>query len=243
MTEADDRLHVHLDGFDGPLDLLLDLARAQKVELHRISILSLVEQYLAIVEGARRVRLELAADWLVMAAWLAWLKSRLLLPDGAAGDGEEAVGNLAARLRELQAVRAAAATLGERPQLGRDVFARGAPESFEVVDRSGFKLSVGALVNAYLAAVRRAGARRTYAPDVPVLWSVPDALGRLADLLGQMPDWSVLERFVPPGLADPLHRRAAVASTLVASLEMARAGELRLRQDQAFGPILLRSGG
>ena len=123
-----DRLLLSLDGFDGPLDLLLDLARAQKVDLARISILALVDQYLAIIEGARQIRLELAADWLVMAAWLAWLKSRLLLPvqaDGA-GEGEQAADVLAARLRELEAMRAAAAWLAARPQLGQDVFARGA---------------------------------------------------------------------------------------------------------------------
>ena len=242
---ADGRLHLRLDGFDGPLDLLLDLARAQKVELRRISVLSLVEQYLEIVEGARRVRLELAADWLVMAAWLAWLKSRLLLPEGSAGaeEGEDAADSLHARLLELQAVRAAAAALGGRPRLGRDVWARGVPESFEVVDRSGFRLSLPALISAYLAGVGRAGRGLQYVPRTPVLWSVGEALERLDRLLGGMPDWSVLERFVPAGLQDGLHRRAAVASTLIASLEMARSGGLRLRQDQAFGPILLRSGG
>ena len=243
-----DRLYLQLDGFDGPLDLLLDLARAQKVELHRISVLDLVDQYLRIVEGARRVRLELQADWLVMAAWLAWLKSRLLLPDdpAAAEDAEAGAGNLADRLRELQAVRAAAAALGERRQLGRDVWSRGVPESFEVIDRSGYRLSTGALVAAYMAAMRRAGGLRSYTPPAPVLWSVNDALARLSALLGRMPDWSVLERFVPDlpvGQSGPLHRRAAVASTLIASLEMARAGALRLRQDDPFGPILVRGGG
>src|SRR5947199_10822422 len=130
MSE-DPVLHLRLDGFEGPMDLLLELARAQKVDLHRISILQLVEQYLAIIEGAHRVRLDLAADWLVMAAWLAWLKSRLLLPPGteAAEEGEEAAEVLAGRLVELQAVRDLAVWLGERPQLGVDQFARGAPEN------------------------------------------------------------------------------------------------------------------
>ena len=244
MTDDADRLLLTLDGFEGPLDLLLDLVRAQKLDLARISILSLVEQYLAIVEGARRVRLELAADWLVMAAWLAWLKSRLLLPPGTSDsdEGEAAAGSLAARLRELQAVRAAAALLAARPQLGHDVFARGAPEDFTRIDRSGLALQAGGLVRAYLGAMRRAGSGRRYTPAPPVLWSVQDALARLGGLLRHVPDWSVLERFVPTGLDDPLHRRAAVASTLIASLELARAGELRLRQDQPFGPILLRSG-
>src|SRR6516225_1819035 len=126
-SEAD-RLALRLEGFEGPLDLLLDLARAQKVDLAKISILALVEQYLTVIEGARRVRLELAADWLVMAAWLAWLKSRLLLPEGAdAEEGEQAAEVLAARLRDLSAMRSGAAWLSARPQLGQDVFARGAP--------------------------------------------------------------------------------------------------------------------
>src|SRR5947208_11651833 len=129
-TPEPDSLLRQLEGFEGPLDLLLDLARAQKVDLAKISILSLVDQYLAVIEGARRIRLELAADWLVMAAWLTWLKSRLLLPEGseAAEEGELAADVLAARLRDLQAIRTCAMWLAAQPQLGHDVFARGAPE-------------------------------------------------------------------------------------------------------------------
>ena len=240
-----DTLVVHLDGFDGPLDLLLDLARAQKVDLARISVLALVEQYLAIVEGARRVRLELAADWLVMAAWLLWLKSRLLLPPDAqdAEDGEVAAGQLAERLRQLQLVRAAAAWLNERPQLGRDLFQRGAPENLTEIDRSRLLLDAPALIRAYLSAQRRASVRRFYAPRPVTLWSVPDALSRLARMVGGVPDWQVLERFLPDGLRDPLHRRAAMASTLLAGLEMARSGTLRLRQDAAFGPVMVSAAG
>src|SRR6185437_2718925 len=158
---APDSLSLRLDGFEGPLDLLLELARSQKVDLARISILSLVEQYLAVIESARRVRLELAADWLVMAAWLTWLKSRLLLPAGsdAAEEGEQAADILAARLRDLQSVRAAAAWLGARPQLGQDVFARGALEDHTEIDRSRLALDLGSLLRAYLAALRRAGSR------------------------------------------------------------------------------------
>src|SRR5580693_2779362 len=161
-TSDTDSLLLTLEGFEGPLDLLLDLARTQKVDLAKISILALVEQYLAVIEGARRVRLELAADWLVMAAWLAWLKSRLLLPEGAdAEEGEQAAEVLAARLRDLSAMRAGAVWLSGRPQLGREVFARGAPEDNTEIDRSRLALDLGSLVRAYLLAMRRrAGARR-----------------------------------------------------------------------------------
>ena len=150
-------LSLRLDGFEGPLDLLLELARGQKVDLARISILALVEQYLAVIEGARRVRLELAADWLVMAAWLTWLKSRLLLPAAARRqeDGEEAADVLAARLRDLQAMRAAAAWLTARPVLGQDVFARGPPEDLTVTDRSRLALDCPACCGPICQALRR----------------------------------------------------------------------------------------
>lgn len=253
MTEAQplppaasaDALLLRLDGFEGPLDLLLELARGQKLDLARISILSLVEQYLAVIEGAARVRLELAADWLVMAAWLAWLKSRLLLPKGseAADEGEEAAEALAARLTGLQQMRAAAQWLGARPVLGQEVFARGLPEDFAVADRSKLALDLSGLMRAYLAALRRGAGARPYRPALPALWSVQDALARLAALVGRLPEWSTLEQFLPPHLASPLQRRAALASTLLASLEMARGGAVRLRQEAAFGPILLRQPG
>ena len=173
-----DSLLLQLEGFEGPLDLLLDLARTQKVDLAKISILSLVEQYLAVIEGARRIRLELAADWLVMAAWLTWLKSRLLLPEGseAAEEAEVAADILAARLRDLQAIRAGAVWLAARPQLGQDVFARGAPEDHTEIDRSRLALDLGSLVRAYLFAVRRGAGTRRYQPRPLTLWSVKDAL-------------------------------------------------------------------
>jgi segregation and condensation protein A len=241
--QSPDSLRVRLDGFEGPLDLLLDLARTQKVDLAKISILALVEQYLEVIEGARKIRLELAADWLVMAAWLAWLKSKLLLPAGTpdAEDAETAADVLAARLRDLQAMRAAAAWLGARPRLGVDVFARGAPEDHTEIDRSRLVLDLTSLVRAYVQVARRAaGAKRSYRPRPVSLWSVQDALGRLARMLGSVPDWTNLDQFLPEELGDPLQRRAALASTLLAGLEMARGGTLRLRQEAAFGPILLR---
>jgi segregation and condensation protein A len=237
-----DQLVLRLEGFEGPLDLLLDLARSQKIDLARISILSLVEQYLAVIESARRIRLELAADWLVMAAWLTWLKSRLLLPPGteAAEEGEQAAEVLTARLRDLQIIRAAAAWLADRPQLGQDVFARGSPEDLTETDRSRLALDLPALVRAYLAALRRSSGKRRYTPKPVTLWSVKDALQRLGALVGSLPDWTSLERFLPPELVSPLERRAALASTLLAGLEMARGGAVRLRQEHDFGPILVR---
>ncbi len=240
-----------LDGFEGPLDLLLELARAQKVDLARISILTLVEQYLAVVEAGRAVRLELAADWLVMAAWLAWLKSRLLLPqeDAAAVEGEAAAELLAARLAELEHVGRAAAWLGKREQLGHDVFRRGAAEELTEIDRSGLVLELPQLLGAYMAAMRRTARRRVYRPKPLAFWTVQDALARLRLLLGgDLPNWCALESMLPdfmrhadPGQAEPLReRRAAVAGMLIAGLELARSGALELRQEQAFSTILLR---
>jgi segregation and condensation protein A len=239
MSES---LHLSLEGFEGPLDLLLELARAQKVDVARISIVALVDQYLAVIEGARRVRLELAADWLVMAAWLAWLKSRLLVPpDEAAGEDAEALAEqLADRLVELERMRAAALWLNRRPWLGHDVFARGAPESLRVEDRSGLHADLPSLLQSYVAARRRALARRPYRPKPRKLFTVQEALERLTRLVGALPSWSVLQGFLPDTILDPLERRAALASTLVAGLEMARGGAVELRQERAFGPIMLR---
>jgi segregation and condensation protein A len=241
----DDALLLSLDGFEGPLDLLLELARAQKVDLARISILALVEQYLAVIEGARRIRLELAADWLVMAAWLAWLKSRLLLPatGEAAAEAGDAAGALAARLRDLEAARAAAAWLAARPQIGQDIFARGTAETLVETDTSGLAADMPALLRGYLDAIRRVASRRRYEPRQLTLnfWTVQDALSRLSASLGRLPPWSTLEAYLPEGLSGAAHR-AAVASTLIASLELARGGGVLLRQDEAFGPILLSPG-
>lgn len=239
-----DRLVLHLEGFEGPLDLLLDLARQQKLDLATISILDLVDQFLLVIEGARRVRLELAADWLVMAAWLAWLKSRLLLPPGeaAAEEGERAAEVLAGRLRDLARVRLLAQWLGQRNQLGQDVFARGMSEDLTETDRSKLALDITGLLRAFLVAIRRANATRIYRPRPVQLWTVQDALTRLAALLGSLPDWSELSRFLPDDLGSPLQCRGAMAAALLAGLEMARNGHLLLRQDDAFGPILLQMG-
>ena len=237
-------LELHLDGFEGPMDLLLDLARAQKVDLRRISILALVEQYLAIVESAR-VRLDLAADWLVMAAWLTWLKSRLLLPPGteAADEGEEAAEILAERLEALEAVRALAVWLNGRVQLGVDAFARGLPEVLVAIDRSGLSADLGGLMRAYAGARRRATAAIPYQPKRGPLFSMGDALEQLGRMLGSSRHWTALALFLPRLPPGEVERRAAVASTLLAGLELARTGRLDLRQDASFGPIMLRAIG
>ncbi len=230
---------VSLDGFNGPLDLLLDLARAQKIDLSKISILSLVDQYLAIVAGAATLRLELAADWLVMAAWLTWLKSRLLLPpdNSEAAEGQQSAELLAARLEELAAMRAAAAWLADRPRLGIDVFSRGAPEDQTATDRSRLVADMPALLRGYVEALRRGVEKITYQPRQLNFWTVQDAIKRLSATLGDMPGWAFLERFLPEDLSGQ-ERRAAIASTLIASLELARGGSLRIRQDAPFAPIL-----
>ncbi|MFT8474813.1 MAG: ScpA family protein [Acetobacter orientalis] len=251
--ESEDALRVPLlclDGFEGPLDLLLDLARAQKVDLSRISILQLVEQYLAVVESAQRVRLELAADWLVMAAWLAWLKSRLLLPaeDDLAAEGEDAAELLQERLIELACMGELARWLEARPRLGRDVWARGEAETLIEIDRSGLLLDMPQLMRAYMAAMRRTARKRIYAPRTIRFWTVQDALSRLTRLLGETPPgWNSLDAFLPETLPDMAvgedalrQRRAAMAGTLIAGLELAKSGRLELRQDETFGQILLR---
>jgi segregation and condensation protein A len=240
MSDTGDKLHLTLANFEGPLDLLLDLARAQKIDLAQISILALVDQYLAIIEGAARIKLELAADWLVMAAWLTWLKSRLLLPptEPEAEEAELSADRLAARLAELAAMRAAAAWLSSRPQLGQDTFRRAAPEDLTATDRSRLAADLPALLRAYVDALRRAAALVTYQPRQLSFWTVQDALTRLAATLGHMPPWTTLEAFLPASLSGQQHS-AAIASTLIASLEMAKTGALRLRQDSPFAPILL----
>lgn len=226
-----DRLVINLDGFDGPLDLLLDLAQREKVDWSRLSIVAIVDQYLAIVAD---VRLELAADWLVMAAWLTWLRSRLLTPDPAPADAEAAAGLLAGRLQDLAAARALAAWLEARPQLGRDVYARGRPEQLIAYDRSAVRAGLPALLRAYAGAT----SARAYAPGRPPLWTMQDAMRRLRAMLGA--SWSDLAAFLPP-TASPLATRAALASTLLAGLEMARDGAAELRQDGPFAPIQCRA--
>jgi segregation and condensation protein A len=235
-------LLVDVDGFEGPLDLLLQLARTQKVDLRRISILALARQYLDFVEHARSTRIELAADYLVMAAWLAYLKSRLLLPLEPEGDGptaEEMAARLAMQLRRLEAMREAAEKLMARDLLGRDRFARGAPE-MQVVNRdTRWDASLLDLMRAY-ARLRTRDEFRPYAMDRDGVMTLEEALERLRPLIGETPAWMDLTAFLPDGWATPARRRAATAATFAAALELARHGHAELRQDGPFAPIRLR---
>jgi segregation and condensation protein A len=234
---------VDIDGFEGPLDLLLELARRQKVDLARISVLALAEQYLAFIEQAQRVRLELAADYLVMAAWLAYLKSRLLLPEpprveeqGAAELAEA----LARRLQRLEQIRLAAGKLMSRPALGRDFFGRGDPESIAVTRRSQYEASLYDLLSAY-ARQRQKQARARVQLRKRVVWSLAEAREALSRLLGEAADWIDLDEWLIAFFVDPAMRRTIRASSFSASLEYVREGKLELRQDKAFTPIWVRA--
>ncbi|WP_294354964.1 ScpA family protein [uncultured Sphingomonas sp.] len=238
---APEQLLLDLDGWEGPLDVLLSLARAQKVDLKQISILALVEQYLAYIERARRTRLELAADYLVMAAWLAYLKSALLLPRDPAvePDPEELALRLQLRLERLQAMREAGARLMARDRLGRDVFTRGAPEGLRTMRRSNWTAGLYDLISAY---------GRVSARTRPVMHVVQDrevmtldaALERVAAMVGSVVDWQAIGRFLPEAASEQL-RRSALASSFLAALELARQGRVELRQAEPFAPLYLRS--
>lgn len=239
---GDPSLVVDVAGFEGPLDLLLHLARNQKVDLARISILALAEQYLAFIEKVRALRLELAADYLVMAAWLAFLKSKLLIPKqpGEEGEsGEELAAVLQFRLKRLEAMRDAAARLVNRNRLGRDVFARGMPEMVIVEKRNAYSASLYDLLTAY-AQQRQRQAINNVTIARRAVWSLKDARDVLARLVGTISDWTALDSFLIQYLAAPEEKRTAVASSFAATLEMVREGKLEMRQDQVFAPIYLR---
>ena len=236
-------LVIDVDGFEGPLDLLLALARTQKVDLTRISILALAEQYLTYVEKARSLRLELAADYLVMAAWLAYLKSRLLLPQASDGEeptGEELAAALAFRLRRLEAMREAASRLANRDRLGRDVFARAAPEPVEVVKRGAFTASLYDLLTAYATMRQNHVAARSHLVRVRDVWSLEEARSALTRMIGRMAEWTPMEVLFSPYLQTPAMRRSVTASAFGASLEMVREGRIELRQTEHFQPLYLR---
>lgn len=239
---GDPSLVVDVAGFEGPLDLLLHLARNQKVDLARISILALAEQYLAFVEKVRALRLELAADYLVMAAWLAFLKSKLLIPKqpGEEGEsGEELAAVLQFRLKRLEAMRDAAAHLVNRNRLGRDVFSRGMPEMVIIEKRNSFSASLYDLLTAY-AQQRQKQAINNVTIARRAVWSLKDAREVLARLIGSVGDWTTLDSFLIEYLAAPEEKRTAMASSFAATLEMVREGKLDMRQDQVFAPIYLR---
>ena len=239
-SEPPAQLTLDLDGFEGPLDLLLSLARAQKVDLRDISILHLVEQYLAYVERARVLQLELAADYLVMAAWLAYLKSALLLPREAEveADPEELAIKLQLRLERLDAMREAGARLMARDRLGRDVFTRGAPEGLHVDRKAFWSVEYYDLLAAFGQVTARARPALHVVRDREVV-TLEAALARVAALLGTTIDWQALERFLPDTDSTPL-RRSALASSFLAALELARQGRAELQQEAPFAPLYVR---
>src|SRR5438309_9161054 len=235
-------LVVDVEGYEGPLDLLLALARQQKVDLHKISILALADQYLVFIEAARKIRLELAADYLVMAAWLAFLKSRLLLPEPATADGpsaEEMATALANRLRRLEAIREASNRLMNRPQLQRDIFPRGNPEAIAEIKHPKFTATLFDLLTAYatqrqhrvLASVHLA--KRT-------VWSLTEARASLERLIGMADDWSRLDEYLMHYVVDPSQKATVFASSFAAALELVREGQMELNQKQAFAPLYFR---
>jgi len=238
---TDDVLVVDLGAWEGPLDLLLTLARKQKVDLAEISILDLVDQYLAFVDRVREHRLELAADHLVMAAWLTYLKSRLLLPEPPADDepsGEELAAQLAFRLRRLEAMRAKGAELLARPRVGREIFLRGAPEATAVAPPPKWEASLYDLLSAY-AGMRQRGMISEVRVAARAVWSLVDAREILERLVGPVSDWVPLDRIVAAH-GTPDMRVTLIASTFAASLEMVREGRLELSQAEAFAPLMIR---
>jgi len=236
-------LLLDLDGFEGPIDILLALARDQKVDLTKISILKLADQYLEFITQARELRLELAADYLVMAAWLAYLKSRLLLPsveeDGEQLSAAEMAERLAFQLQRLEAMRKIGRALMDRPRLNRDFFARGAPEPVEVVNHPVYELTLFELLKSY-GEFRTRENITSLRIDPTELFSTEAALDRLRSLLGDVPDWATLSTFLPEDMPRGLVARSAMAATFAASLEMVKAGELMVRQEGTFAPIYVR---
>ena len=243
---AGETLVVDVEGFEGPLDLLLALARTQKVDLARISVLALAQQYLDFINEARRLRLEIAADYLVMAAWLAFLKSKLLLPaeqdEDGEPSGEELAQLLAFRLKRLDAMREAAAQLMTRKRLGRDVFARGMPEPLRISRKSTYQADLYDLLKAY-AQQRQRTAVRTWQVRQRTVWSLKEAREELERLLGMTCDWAPLDQLLAEFLVGPELRKTALASGFTATLEMTREGALEIRQARLFAPLLVRRRG
>ena len=234
---------VDLDGYEGPIDVLLTLAREHKLDLTKISILALADQYLEFVAKVRRSNLELAADYLVMAAWLAYLKSRLLLPDLGEEDeptGEQMAAALAFQLRRLEAMQDAGQKLMARSHLGREFFRRGAPETFRALINPVLEVTLYDLLRAYGNQKRRIEGGTLHIEAFEI-FTVEDALHRLQSLLGSSPDWESLWHFLPEGVLEGLVQRSAIASTFTASLELAREGKIKLRQSGPFGPIYLKA--
>ncbi|MDU3128193.1 MAG: ScpA family protein [Bradyrhizobium sp.] len=245
LAEAEPALVVDVEGYEGPLDLLLALARQQKVDLAKISVLALADQYLQFIEAARKIRLELAADYLVMAAWLAFLKSRLLLPEPPAQEGpsaEEMATALANRLRRLEAIREAANRLMNRPQFQRDVFPRGNPEEIAEVRRPKFTATLFDLLSAY-AIQRQARVVTSVHMAKRTVWSLAEARATLERLVGMTEvsdDWGCLDDYLLDYVAEPTQKATVFASSFAAVLELVREGKLELNQKQAFAPLYFR---
>ena len=238
-------LFLSLEGFEGPIDLLLNLAKEQKVDLCKLAILPLAEQYLRYIAEARRLRLEVAADYLVMAAWLAFLKSRLLLPVAEQPKDEQDPVAMAEALKfqllRLEAMQKAAMRIQDRPQLGADIFLRGIPEPIEVTEKPIYFLPIQDLLTAISAPSRRRKPD-SYSIVRTRLYSLEESVSRLRHLLGSMPSWDSLQAYLPDGIGaeEVMEVRSALASTFAATLELVKNGELELRQDGVFAPIYMR---
>jgi segregation and condensation protein A len=241
LSGGSEELTLNLDGWEGPLDLLLNLARAQKVDLAQISILQLVDQYTDYIANARALKLEIAADYLVMAAWLAYLKSCLLLPKDPEQDPspEEVALRLQMRLQRLDAMREAGARLLGRDRIGRDVFVRGAPEGLRLVRKSAWQVSPFDLFSAY-GAVKARTQPAMHVVHSRLVMTLDDAIERVSKMIGMAIDWTAIENFLPVS-DDPRFRRSALASSFVAALELARRGRLDIRQDEPFATLKLRA--
>jgi segregation and condensation protein A len=241
-SEDDEILYVDVDGYEGPLDLLLELARRQKVDLAGISVLALAEQYLSFIETVRDKRIEIAADYLVMAAWLAYLKSRLMVPQAVNDDepsGEMMAALLQFRLKRLDAMRNAASQLMNRPRLGFQVYARGLPEPITINKRNLWEASLFDLLKAY-AVQRERGQATDYTPLARTVWSLQEARDILQRLIGDSMDWVPMDTYLAEYLLSPEERVTVRASSFASSLELVRQGQIEMRQTLAFGPLLMR---
>src|SRR6202158_426950 len=242
LAEDEPALVVDVEGYEGPLDLLLALARQQKADLAKISILALADQYLSFIEAARQVRLELAADYLVMAAWLAYLKSRLLLPESAPGEGpsaEDMALALAYRLRRLEAFRDVATRLMGRPQLNRDVFARGKPEPIDEIKQPEWTATLYDLLSAYATQRARSALSRVRLKKRTV-WSLAEARAARERLIGMSTDWSRIDAFLISYVVEPALRATVIASSFASALELVREGIAEIHQKESFAPIYMR---
>ena len=238
----EDVMYVDVGGYEGPLDLLLDLARRQKVDLAAISVLALAEQYLAFIQTVREKRIEVAADYLVMAAWLAYLKSRLMVPQAPSDDepsGEMLAALLQFRLKRLEAMRSAASQLMNRPRLGFQVYARGMPEPIEIKRTSLWEATLYDLLKAY-AGQRERGVATDYSPVQRTVWSLQEARDILQRLIGDSFEWVSMDSYLADYLATPAERATIRASSFASSLELVRLGQIDLRQTETFGPLFMR---